>query len=337
MPVASTSPSRPSPDAGSRPTTWSVSLAVLTVGLLGTVGLASCGDGGDAGGVGALVGASVRLEPLAEPQPDPFVDKVLDPAAEAGEPISLPSADPPQLDGGTSTALSGQVAEGTGTGLYGGSLEPTVCDVDDMVAFHSDPANSAVTAAFAEVQGITAAQVVDYIRSLAPVRLRYDTRVTNHGYVDGAAEPFQSVLQAGTAVLVDATGVPRVKCFCGNPLVEPQPISGASDNDALDVDELAENPDDRWEGFDPESVVAVEPGDPTGSLTVVDLETGEPREKPVGSGSSSGPDGGTPPEPTATSTTSGGQTVTTAPSGGGGSGGTRCVTQPDGDVICYAD
>src|SRR5699024_6987030 len=38
------------------------------------------------------------------------------------------------------------------------------------------------------------------------------------GYRDGRAVPFQSVLQAGTAVLIDAYGVPRVQCGCGNPL-----------------------------------------------------------------------------------------------------------------------
>jgi hypothetical protein len=206
------------------------------------------------------------------------------------------------------------------------------------VAFHTDPANEAVTSAFAQVQGISADQVVDYIRSLAPVRLRYDTRVTNHGYVDGAAAPFQSVLQAGTAVLVDATGVPRVKCFCGNPLVEPQPLDGVGVDAALDVDARAENPDDRWEGFDPEQVVAVEPGDPTGTLVVVDLETGAPLEKPV----EPGPGGGSPPDST-TSTTGGGSVTTATPpddsggGGGGGSGGTRCETRPDGTMICYAD
>lgn len=56
------------------------------------------------------------------------------------------------------------------------------------------------------------------MRSLQPVVLMHDTWVTNHGYRDGRAVPFQSVLQAGTAVLIDAYGVPRVQCGCGNPL-----------------------------------------------------------------------------------------------------------------------
>jgi hypothetical protein len=63
-----------------------------------------------------------------------------------------------------------------------------------------------------------------YIDSLTPVLLRSDTRVTNHGFRDGWATPYQAVLQAGTAVLVDNTGVPRARCACGNPLTPPQAV-----------------------------------------------------------------------------------------------------------------
>ena len=48
--------------------------------------------------------------------------------------------------------------------------------------------------------------VPGYLRSLTPVQLRMDTRVTNHGYRDGAATSYQAVLQTGTAVLVDDRG-----------------------------------------------------------------------------------------------------------------------------------
>ncbi|MFI0809139.1 DUF6777 domain-containing protein [Streptomyces echinatus] len=44
---------------------------------------------------------------------------------------------------------------------------------------------------------------------------------TNHGFRNGTATGYQSVLQAGTAVLVDGHGVPRVRCACGNPLGSP--------------------------------------------------------------------------------------------------------------------
>ena len=65
---------------------------------------------------------------------------------------------------------------------------------------------------------ISVADIPTYIGTLTPMQLRADTRVTNHGFVDGHATSLQSVLQAGTAVLVDDQGRPRVKCGCGNPL-----------------------------------------------------------------------------------------------------------------------
>ena len=56
-----------------------------------------------------------------------------------------------------------------------------------------------------------------YLRGLTSVVLRADTQVTNHGFRDARVTGFQSVLQAGTAVLVDNRGVPRVRCACGSP------------------------------------------------------------------------------------------------------------------------
>lgn len=58
-----------------------------------------------------------------------------------------------------------------------------------------------------------------YVAELTPAHLAADQRVTNHGYRNGSPTPRQSLLKAGTAVLVDAEGVPRVRCYCGNPLV----------------------------------------------------------------------------------------------------------------------
>ena len=51
--------------------------------------------------------------------------------------------------------------------------------------------------------------------------------MTNHSFVDGRAVAFQSILQAGTAVLVDKDGVPVARCRCGNPLLEPIFIKAA--------------------------------------------------------------------------------------------------------------
>ena len=58
---------------------------------------------------------------------------------------------------------------------------------------------------------------------LGGVILMTDTRVTNHGFKNGVANPFQAVPAKGTAVLVDAKGVPRVRGFCGNPSFARRP------------------------------------------------------------------------------------------------------------------
>ena len=100
-------------------------------------------------------------------------------------------------------------------------MDQSSCDPQKLIDFlKSEPQKAA---AWATVQGITVEQIPRFVRSLTPVVLRADTRVTNHGYYNGRATPIQSVLEAGTAVLVDDLGQPRVKCYCGNPLAPPLP------------------------------------------------------------------------------------------------------------------
>jgi hypothetical protein len=83
-----------------------------------------------------------------------------------------------------------------------------------------------------------------------------DVRVTNYDYKDGEATPYQAVLQAGTAMLVDDRGVPRVKCNCGNPLAEPQGTASGSDN----VRRYARNPEEAWSAFAPRRVATISAG-----------------------------------------------------------------------------
>ncbi len=109
--------------------------------------------------------------------------------------------------------------DGGAPGLYSGTKNSASCDVEQQVRyFQASPSRNR---AFASQVGVQPSGVPAYLRSLTPVQLRADTRVTNHGYRDGKATAYQSVLQAGTAVLVDGHGVPRVRCACGNPLAPP--------------------------------------------------------------------------------------------------------------------
>jgi hypothetical protein len=118
-----------------------------------------------------------------------------------------------------------QAVDGTAVGLYGGTGESS-CDTAELANYLAD--NPAKAQAWASVFGITVDQIPYYLDTLTPVYLGRDTWVTNHSYSGGVATPFQSVLQAGTAVLVDAYGVPRVNCNCGNPLAPPAstPLAG---------------------------------------------------------------------------------------------------------------
>ena len=129
--------------------------------------------------------------------------------------------------------------------------------------------------------------------SLTSVLLRADTRVTNHGFANGAATAVQSVLEAGTAVLVDHFGVPRVKCYCGNPLVEPEPVKS---------DPTYRGP--QWQGFEPTVVQVVTPAPQVITvIVVVDVETGQPFGRPVGTDGGSDQNATLPPRETTSSTT----------------------------------
>ncbi|CAM5265343.1 hypothetical protein SGRIM128S_01471 [Streptomyces griseomycini] len=115
--------------------------------------------------------------------------------------------------------------------------------------------------AFASVAGVKSSEVPSYLRSLTPLQLRVDTRVTNHGYRDGAATEYQAVLQAGTAVLVDDLGMPRVRCACGNPLTKPVEQSESR---------YTGKP---WPGFSPSSTVVIQPAPRPVALFLEQLRT----------------------------------------------------------------
>jgi hypothetical protein len=140
-----------------------------------------------------------------------------------------------------------------------------------MVSFLT--ANPDKAAAWAAAQGIAVSAVPTFLRELTPVLLRADTRVTNYGFAGGAATPRQSVLEAGTAVLVDKYGEPQAKCACGNPLNPPIALAGP-----IYVGS-------RWPGFTPGGVtVVVKNTTVIKIITIIDIRTGEPFGRPPGGG-----------------------------------------------------
>ncbi|MFF5703137.1 DUF6777 domain-containing protein [Streptomyces sp. NPDC012794] len=190
-------------------------LATVAVALAAVVTLVVVltRPGGGGGGTPQQAEAEVFLQPAAAAGRDPFTEST---AAER----ATPPPQPPPQDTATPTGPSGtRSVSGSAPGLYGGTKDVASCDVEKQItALTAEPAKNA---AFASALGIPVTAVPGHLRALTPVQLRTDTRVTNHGYRDGRATPYQAVLQAGTAVLVDDRGVPRVRCACGNPLGPP--------------------------------------------------------------------------------------------------------------------
>ncbi|MDZ7578057.1 MAG: DUF6777 domain-containing protein [Candidatus Nanopelagicales bacterium] len=202
----------------------------------------------------------VFLSAASDPGADPFTPSAANPSVTLG---AASSATP-------SPAASGDVQSVTGTSprVYAGSSTKTPCDKKKIK--DSLGADAAKRAAWAGVIGIGTSDVDAYLKGAAAVVLRSDTRVTNHALTNGQARPFQAVLQAGTAVLVDSTGVPRVRCACGNPLAPPTAVT-----------EQVEYTGTPWSGFDPGILVVIVPGPPQRELIVVDVDDGTDLTVPV--------------------------------------------------------
>ncbi|MFI2436028.1 DUF6777 domain-containing protein [Streptomyces sp. NPDC018693] len=200
------------------------------------------GGGGSDG-----TGGEVFLQAASQTGPDPFTESTA--TDSSAPPVSVS----PSADFATTPSKAVRGVDGGATGLYGGSLNKASCDVEKQIKVLG--AAPAKNRAFASVAGVDPSDVGAYLRSLTPVQLRMDTRVTNHGYRDGAATRYQAVLQTGTAVLVDGHGVPRVRCACGNPLTPPVAQQGTPKHTG-----------DSWPTYRSSNVVVVSP-----STTVINV------------------------------------------------------------------
>lgn len=226
--------------------------------------------------IGAVAGVlTTVLIGIGILRPSPPLDVFLEPAGAAG-PNAFMVLESPDLRMGEAERLilAGgiDIRIGIEPGLYGGSGSDHLCDPQLIADYLAE--NPAKASAWASASGIEVDEIESYLETLTPVRLLADTWVTNHGYRDGKATPRQSILQAGSMVLVDELGVPRVRCKCGNPLKPPQVPS-----DLDDVDFVGE----PWDGFDPDQLLVVEPGDePVEWFTLVRLEDGRLVARPVG-------------------------------------------------------
>jgi hypothetical protein len=165
---------------------------VVILALIGAAALTFALVGGEE----EAAGQTVRFQAPTDPGPAPFTE-------------------PADVRGKTKVALK------VGSGPFGGTGSDLVCDRELLIS--SLRARPERLRAWADTLGIppTSAAVARYVRRLRTVTLVQDTRVTNHSFSGGRVVAFQSVLQAGTAVLVDQDGKPVARCRCGNPLAAP--------------------------------------------------------------------------------------------------------------------
>jgi len=243
----------------------SAGLVVLIAAMIGGA-IAVIGGGSSA--------SAVTLEPAAQIGADPFTASVaIGPVVDFPgnvRAITVATRKTFAADPKTHTLI----ATATTPGLYGGTGDAHVCDPQQVVKFLQQ--NPQKGAAWAGVLGISPSGIAAYVGSLTPVVLTSDTLVTNHGYHDGHATTLQSVLQAGTAVMVDATGAPRVKCNCGNPLTAPEPIAPTHTRGT------------PWPGYAPTQVTVVQPGPKTETISVVNITTGDVYSQPAGGAGAGG-------------------------------------------------
>ncbi|MEU2390830.1 DUF6777 domain-containing protein [Streptomyces sp. NPDC007369] len=184
---------------------------------------------------GPAQAGEVILQPTSTSGPDPFTPST------ANTTTALPAAAP--VDTPTEAHAIRSVS-GAEPGLYGGTRNSSPCDVERQIRYVT--ADTGKNSAFASSLKVQPSAVPGYLRSLTPVQLRSDTRVTNHSYRDGGSTGYQAVLQAGTAVLVDGHGEPKVRCACGNPLARAVAQKGTPKQTGT-----------SWSGYQPQNVVVV--------------------------------------------------------------------------------
>ncbi|MFJ2172304.1 DUF6777 domain-containing protein [Streptomyces sp. NPDC087851] len=271
----------------------SAALVALSTGVLITAGCGWGGGGGGGGGESAPTGKDLHFQPVAASGPDPFTSSTavalpapVGPAGRDARSSPGPAAPQAAPQGGArgraADVRTPRALPGSTPGLYGGSPSAS-CDVERQVALLAgDPAKAR---AFARGAALGQTPVPDFLRGLTPVVVRADVRVTAHGYRDGAATAFQSVLQAGTAVMVDEYGMPRVRCAGGSPLGAPVAAQGSVTYKGK-----------PWRGYEADRVVVVNrAARPVDALVIVDLVDHVWVERRIGTDGGEDRPPGTPP------------------------------------------
>jgi hypothetical protein len=224
---------------------------VARVGRLTTIAallvtIAGCG--------GASTDAKGDDPPVAAPRPEVVLLHADDPGQAPFGPSfgeSLAASIDRGLPGDAiGRSLSVEPVDGAEPGLYGRIDLQAPCDLEGLVDLYA--ASPALTEVVAAVLDVSAIQLSSFLRSYVAVATTRDTFVIDHRLVDGAAVRSPAVLEAGTTVLIDDRGPPRMRCASASPLTQPRAdeVAGIGDADRVGA---------PWTGFDPDRIVVVEP------------------------------------------------------------------------------
>ena len=247
---------------------WWRSMSPLSLTLLAAVAVLVVVVAVVLPGRGGNKSGEVLLEPAASTGPDPFTPNT---ASSAPATAAASPSFPTPASAGTAPALRSE--SGAAPGLYGGTGSNTACDANQMAGYltqnpqkaaaWTEALNSDSTLQWSGGSSLTTNQIPQYLSELTPVLLRADTRVTNNRYIDGHPAPRQSVLEAGSAVMVDKYGVPRVRCSCGNPLLAPRAVP-----------ETPVYTGSAWSGFSPNTTVVVNATTVVNTFVLVNVNNG---------------------------------------------------------------
>lgn len=158
-----------------------------------------------------------------------------------------------------------QDANGDTAGLYGGQLGSAQCNTEALIEGITD---SGFRQQWVDMTGQS---VKAFLEGKTGVVLLHDTYVARDlPSPDGEWLTQDAVLQAGTPVMVDDTGVPVVSCSTGTPLSQP-----TSDFTPARVDRTAD-----W--YRKSRVTNVSPGNPLARLVLFDPEDDILFSRPTG-------------------------------------------------------
>ncbi len=272
--AAATEPTGPTESEHTRRRWWipaAIGIVVLVIGGAGFLLWTSLSASDD---------TLVHVEATTTRVADSFADVPLPGGSSLGS--GLPTAlDLPAGGGSTSSdGLALNKVRGDHPDLYATIDAPTsdgsappICDTEELRA--QLVGNAHLAATWTSEIGIddSVARTLD---GLTPVLLGQDTAVTENTYSPDGIHPYQAILQAGTAVLVDDKAQPRVRCDNGNPLSPSRFL--------VDAGGKAELRGTTWSGFDAGRVVVIDVASATPVTElehVVDVGTGRSVKLPL--------------------------------------------------------